>query len=42
MLKIAAQMSAPKSREKLLADAAEFHARAAELEAGEEEPRFLR
>ena len=35
-LEIAAQMSDPKSAEKLRADAAQYHARAAELETGEE------
>jgi hypothetical protein len=38
-LEIADQMSDPKSREKLRADAAEFHARAMKLEADEESSR---
>jgi hypothetical protein len=35
-LEIASQMSDPKSREKLQADAAQYHAQAVQLEASEE------
>jgi beta-N-acetylhexosaminidase len=41
-LEIADQMSDPKSREKMRADAAEYHARAAALEEGKEMPRVLK
>jgi|KBSMisStandDraft_5_1062788.scaffolds.fasta_scaffold3915264_1 hypothetical protein len=41
-LEIADQMSDPKAREKMRADAAEFHARAAALEEGKEMPRVLK
>ena len=41
-LEIADQMSDPKSREKMRADAAEYHARAAALEEGEDMPRVLK
>ena len=41
-LEIADQMSDPKAREKMRADAAEFHVRAAALEEGKEMPRVLK
>jgi len=41
-LEIADQMSDPKSREKMRASAAEYHARAEALEEGEEIPRVLK
>jgi len=41
-LEIADQMSDPKSREKMRASSAEYHARAEALEEGEEIPRVLK
>ena len=41
-LEIADQMSDPKSREKMRASAAEYHARAEALEEGKEIPRVLK